>query len=76
MNDLPYQDLYFAARNQLDASASYTLHNGVAFFAQASNITHTRLTSLTGPNKNLLKDSYSVPTTIFVGVRFTPHLRR
>lgn len=76
VNNLPYQDLYFAARNQLDVSATYTLRDGVAFFAQASNITHTRLTSLTGPNINLLKDSYSVPTTIFAGVRFTPHLHR
>lgn len=75
LTDISFQDLYFAPRDQVDLSATYTLKNGLAIFAQASNVTHTRLTSLTGPNKNLLKDSYSIPTTLWVGVRFTPHLR-
>lgn len=75
LNDIPSQDLYFRKRNQVDLSATYTLRNGLALFVQASNVTHERLTSLTGLNKNLLKDSYSIPTTYWAGIRFTPHLR-
>jgi iron complex outermembrane receptor protein len=39
-----------------------------------SNVTHTRITSFVGPNENLLKDSYSVPRTFWLGVRYTPKL--
>jgi hypothetical protein len=44
----------------------------VAVVGQVSNVLHDRITSVTGPGKNLLKDSYSVPTTFWLGIRFTP----
>ncbi len=72
VTNTPWQDLYWAPRQQVDLSASYTLTNGVAIVGQVANVTHERLTSLTGPGRNLLKDSYSVPTTFWLGVRFTP----
>ncbi len=70
--DVFWQDMYWAPREQIDLQASYKVRNGVTVFAQASNIGHERMTSLTGPGKNLLKDTYSVPTIYWVGVRFTP----
>lgn len=72
VTNTPWQDLYWAPRQQVDLSASYTLPGGVAIVGQVANVTHERLTSLTGPGRNLLKDSYSVPTTFWLGVRFTP----
>lgn len=72
VTNTPWQDLYWAPRQQVDLTASYTLSNGVAIIGQVANVTHERLTSLTGPNRDLLKDSYSVPTTFWLGVRFTP----
>lgn len=72
VTNTPWQDLHWAPRQQVDLSASYTLPNGVAVVGQVANVTHERLTSLTGPGRNLLKDSYSVPTTFWLGIRFTP----
>ncbi|RMB54931.1 TonB-dependent receptor [Sphingomonas sp. PP-CE-3A-406] len=72
INDIAWQDLYWAPREQVDLTANYTLRNGVAVIGQVSNLTHSRLTSFAGPDKNLLKDSYSVPTTFWLGLRFTP----
>ena len=72
INDIYWQDLYWAPREQVDLTANYTLRNGVAVIGQVSNLTHSRLTSFAGPDKNLLKDSYSVPTTFWLGIRFTP----
>ncbi|PXA87405.1 TonB-dependent receptor [Nostoc sp. 3335mG] len=71
-----WQDFYWAPRNQLDLQASYQLRQGVTLFGQVTNATHSRMTSLVGPNQNLLKDSYSVPTVFWLGVRFTPKLGR
>jgi len=66
-----WQDLYWAPRDQLDVSARYDLTRSVSLVAQVSNVTHTRITSLVGPGKDLLKDSYSVPTTYLLSARFT-----
>lgn len=70
--DIAWQDLYWAPREQVDLQATYKVRPGVSVFTQVQNATHTRLTSLVGPNQNLLKDTYSVPTTFWLGVRFTP----
>jgi TonB-dependent receptor len=67
-----WQDLYWAPRDQLDLSATYTLKNGMAFYVQAANVTHSARTSLTGPKANLLRNTYTVPTTYWAGIRFTP----
>jgi TonB-dependent receptor len=69
-----WQDLYWSARQQVDLSARYDVTPSISLTAQASNITHERIDSVVGPNRNLLKDSYSVPTTYWLSVRFTPHL--
>ncbi len=74
VNDVTWQDLYWAPRDQVDLSATYAVRPGVSLFGQVSNVTHARVTSLTGPGKNLLKDSYSVPTTFWLGIRLTPRL--
>lgn len=71
-----WQDLYWAPRDQLDLSATYTLKNGVGLYVQAANVTHSERTSLTGPRGDLLRNTYTVPTTFWAGIRFTPKLRR
>ncbi|MGK6325457.1 TonB-dependent receptor [Sphingomonas sp. DT-51] len=70
-----WQDLYWAPRQQVDFSARYDLTSAISLSAQASNITHERVTSLVGPERNLLKDTYSVPTTYWLSLRFTPARR-
>lgn len=72
VNDVAWQDLYWAPRDQVDLSATYSVNSSIAFVGQVSNVTHSRMTSFTGPGKDLLKDSYSVPTTFWLGVRLTP----
>lgn len=74
VSNIAWQDLYWAPRSQLDLSATYALRHGVSVFGQVSNVTHSRITSLVGPGQNLLKDSYSVPTVFWLGVRITPKL--
>jgi TonB-dependent receptor len=70
--DVAWQDLYWAPRSQIDVSASYAVTGAVTIVGQVSNLTHNRITSVTGPGKNLLKDSYSIPTTFWLGIRLTP----
>jgi TonB-dependent receptor len=72
VSDVLWQDLYWSPRSQVDASATYYVTPAVAVVGQVSNVMHNRITSVTGPGKNLLKDSYSVPTTFWLGIRFTP----
>lgn len=70
-NDIDWQDLYFAPREQVDVQASYHLKSNLSFVTQVSNLTHQRIVSVTGPGQAFLKDSYSVPTTYWAGVRWT-----
>lgn len=70
--DIAWQDLYWAPREQVDLQASYRVRPGVTVFGQVQNLTHERITSTVGYSNNLLKDTYSVPTVAWLGVRFTP----
>ena len=72
VSDIGWQDLYWAPRSQVDLSASYAINRSISVVGQIGNLTHERITSLTGPGKSLLKDSYSIPTTFWLGVRITP----
>lgn len=70
-----WQDVYWAPREQFDLQARYAFGNGFSIVAEASNLTQARTTSVTGPNRNLLKDSYSVPRTIWLSLGWTPGRR-
>ncbi|MBI0477203.1 TonB-dependent receptor [Sphingomonas sp. MA1305] len=72
ISNISWQDLYWAPRSQVDLSATYRVNPAVSLIGQVGNVTHHRITSLTGPGVNLLKDSYSVPTTFWLGLRVTP----
>ncbi len=74
VSNIAWQDLYWAPRSQLDLSATWAVSKQLSVVGQISNVTHSRLTSFTGPGENLLKDSYSMPTTYWLGLRFTPSL--
>ncbi|NQE61641.1 TonB-dependent receptor [Caulobacter sp. RHG1] len=74
-SDVYWQDLYWAPRSQLDLSGSYHFDNGPTVFVQASNITKSRTVSTTGPGKDLLRNNFTVPMTLWVGMRFTPRFR-
>jgi TonB-dependent receptor len=70
--DIAWQDLYWAPRSQVDLQASCKISRDVTLFGQVQNLGGTRMTSLTGPSQNLLKDTYSVPKVVWVGLRYTP----
>lgn len=67
-----WQDFYWAPRSQIDLQASYRVQKDITVFAQVTNAGRDRMTSYVGPNQNLLKDSYSVPSVIWLGFRYTP----
>lgn len=70
--DIPWQDLYWAPRSQMDLQASYRIGRELTLFGQVQNLHRSRITSLTGPAQNLLKDTYSVPMVVWLGLRYTP----
>lgn len=69
-----WQDMYWSPRDQVDAQVSYKFGAGISIFGQISNLTHSRITSLTGVKHQYLKDTYSVPSVLWVGLRYTPDL--
>jgi iron complex outermembrane receptor protein len=71
--DIPWQDLYWAPRSQMDLQASYRIGRQLTVFGQVQNLHRSRMTSLTGPGQNLLKDTYSVPLVAWIGLRYTPN---
>lgn len=70
--DVEWQDLYWAPRHQVDLQASYRLQPGLTLVAQVQNLTGERLTSTVGASGKLLKDSHSIPTVYWFGLRYTP----
>ena len=72
IGNIAWQDLYWAPREQVDLSATYAVKPAISLIGQIGNVTHRRITSVTGPGQDLLKDSYSVPTTFWLGLRITP----
>lgn len=72
ISNVGWQDLYWAPRSQIDVSATYAVNPSISLIGQVGNVTHSRITSVTGPGQNLLKDSYSAPTTFWLGLRITP----
>ena len=66
-----WQDVYWAPRKQFDLQARYEVTPGLHLVAEANNLTEERMDSLTGPKRNLLKDSYSTPRTIWLSVNWT-----
>ena len=69
--DKAWQDLYWAPRRQFDLQARYHFGPGLSLIVDAANITGERLTSVTGPGRAWLKDSYSVPRTYQVSLNLS-----
>jgi len=69
---LSSQDVYWKARKQLDLQAHYDIGDGWRAFFSVSNLTNSPLVSVTGPNRNLLKDTFSLNRTYWLGLSYTP----
>jgi iron complex outermembrane recepter protein len=67
-----WQDVFWKDRQQLDFSARYRMPADCSLFFEATNLTREPVTSLTGPNRNLLKDTYIVGRTFWAGITWTP----
>lgn len=70
--DVSWQDVYWAPRKQFDLQARYQVKPGLHLVAEVNNLTEERMDSVTGPKRNLLKDSYSTPRTIWLSINWTP----
>jgi TonB-dependent receptor len=70
---LPSQDVYWKARKELDLRLYRNIGSDVQTFLEIANLTRSPVTSVTGPAHDLLKDSFSIGRTYWVGVKYTPH---
>jgi iron complex outermembrane receptor protein len=71
---LPSQDVYWKARSQVDLQARYDVAPGWRTFFEVANLTGSPVVSVTGPNRNLLKDTFSLGRTFWLGLIYTPKL--
>ncbi len=72
--DIAWQDVYWDQRHQFDVQARYAISPNLTLVAEVSNLTRSRLTSVTGPNRDMLKDSYSTPRVAWLSLTWTPGL--
>jgi len=70
---LPSQDVYWKARKEIDLRLYRNVGSDVQTFFEIANLTRSPVTSVTGPAHDLLKDSFSIGRTYWVGVKYTPH---
>lgn len=71
-SSLPSQDVYWQARKQIDLQARYDLGGGWQASFSIANLTNSPLVSVTGPNRNLLKDRFSLNRMYWLGLSYTP----
>ncbi|AMP02810.1 tonB-dependent receptor family protein [Collimonas pratensis] len=70
--NLPSQDVYWQPRKQIDLQARYDLGSGWKAVAEIGNLTNSPVTSVTGQNRNLLKDTFSLGRTLWIGLNYAP----
>ncbi|NKJ20264.1 TonB-dependent receptor [Dyella sp. SG609] len=70
---LPSQDVYWKARKEIDLRLYRNVGSDVQTFFEIANLTRSPVTSVTGRAHDLLKDSFSIGRTYWVGVKYTPH---
>ncbi|WP_439894263.1 TonB-dependent receptor (plasmid) [Ralstonia sp. 25C] len=69
---LPSQDVYWKARKQIDLQAHYDIGGEWRALFSIGNVTNSPLVSVTGPGRNLLKDTFSLGRTYWLGLTYTP----
>lgn len=69
--DTEWQDVYWAPRRQFDVQARYHFGPRLGVIIDLANLTGERLTSVTGPGRRWLKDSYSVPRTFRISLNWS-----
>jgi len=70
---LPSQDVYWKARKEIDLRVHQNIGSDVQTFLEIANLTRSPVTSMTGPAHDLLKDTFSIGRTYWLGVKYTPH---
>ncbi|HZF44799.1 MAG TPA: TonB-dependent receptor, partial [Sphingomonadaceae bacterium] len=68
--DDTWQDVFWARRRQFDVQTRYRFRSGISVVLDIANVTQERLVSVTGAQRTWLKDSYSVPRTVRLSVKF------
>ena len=71
--EIAWQDVYWDERSQIDLQARYAVRPNLTVVAEVSNLTRSRMDSVTGPGRDRLKDSYSTPRTIWLSLNWTPN---
>lgn len=67
------QDAYWKARKEIDLRVHQDIGSDVQTFFEIANLTRSPVTSVTGPAHDLLKDTFSIGRTYWLGVKYTPH---
>ncbi|GLQ91618.1 TonB-dependent receptor [Dyella acidisoli] len=67
------QDVYWKARKEIDLRVHQNIGSDVQAFFEIANLTRSPVTSATGPAHDLLKDTFSIGRTYWLGVKYTPH---
>ena len=67
------QDVYWKARKEIDLRVHQDFGSDVQTFFEIANLTRSPVTSVTGPAHDLLKDTFSIGRTYWLGVKYTPH---
>ena len=73
-SSLPSQDVYWKSRDQIDLQARYDLGKGWQASFSIANLTNSPLVSVTGPNRNLLKDRFTLGRMYWLGLTYTPKM--
>lgn len=71
--EIAWQDVYWDERSQIDLQARYAVRPNLTVVAEVSNLTRSRLDSVTGPGRDRLKDSYSTPRVVWLSLNWTPN---
>lgn len=66
----PWNDVFWKERSQVDFSTRYRWNKSLTIFAEVKNLTSKGVTSLTGVNRDLLKDTYLVSRTFWLGAKW------
>ena len=71
--EIAWQDVYWDERSQIDLQARYAVRPNLTVVAEVSNLTRSRMDSVTGPGRDRLKDSYSTPRVVWLSLNWTPN---
>lgn len=75
-SSVSWRDIWASERDQIDLQGSYYITPSIQITAQVQNLTKESFTAYLGENRELLQTRYPVGRTFWLGVSFTPGLKK